>query len=372
MNELMLDEPRSYADPDQSLSKLHRIQFTGTANEYFRIWIVNLFLSVITLGIYAAWAKVRARQYLYSNTQLDGQGFEYLGDPIAILKGNILVAIAAACYYFSQLYQEVWMYVLLGIFGLLYPYLMYKSMRFMASSSAYRNIRFKFWGSLSDAYKYYLWWLLLVPPSLGLLFPLVHYYQRKYLLDNVSLGTAQSQFKGDVGRFYVVYLIAYGISIGMTAIFTLIAFTSVFGAILSGADPDSILANVGSIITLFVMGLAYVVMLLVGVGLQQYIYAQLLNHSLDNTSLNDGQIRFRSRINQWTLIKIQLVNILAIVVSLGLLSPWAKIRYLKYVISRIGVIAPAGALDGLVAVSSQEDNAIGDAAAGFMDFDIGL
>ncbi len=28
------------------------LQFTGKAGEYFRIWIVNLCLSIVTLGIY--------------------------------------------------------------------------------------------------------------------------------------------------------------------------------------------------------------------------------------------------------------------------------------------------------------------------------
>ncbi|MDR1854861.1 MAG: DUF898 domain-containing protein, partial [Azoarcus sp.] len=41
----------------------HRLQFTGSGGEYFRIWIVNLLLSILTLGIYSAWAKVRREQY---------------------------------------------------------------------------------------------------------------------------------------------------------------------------------------------------------------------------------------------------------------------------------------------------------------------
>jgi uncharacterized membrane protein YjgN (DUF898 family) len=34
---------------------------------YFRIWIVNLLLTIATLGIYSAWAKVR-RNHMYSCT----------------------------------------------------------------------------------------------------------------------------------------------------------------------------------------------------------------------------------------------------------------------------------------------------------------
>ena len=47
-----------------------RFTFKGTASEYFRIWIVNVGLTVLTLGFYGAWAKVRTRQFFYGNTYL--------------------------------------------------------------------------------------------------------------------------------------------------------------------------------------------------------------------------------------------------------------------------------------------------------------
>ena len=73
------------------------VTFTGQAGEYFRIWIVNLTLTIITLGIYSAWAKVRRRRYFYGNTLIDGEPFEYHGQPVAILKGRLIaVAIIAA------------------------------------------------------------------------------------------------------------------------------------------------------------------------------------------------------------------------------------------------------------------------------------
>ena len=56
--------------------------FTGSGQEYFRIWIVNLMLTVATLGIYSAWAKVRRLQYFDRNTQLGGAVFDFRGNPI--------------------------------------------------------------------------------------------------------------------------------------------------------------------------------------------------------------------------------------------------------------------------------------------------
>jgi uncharacterized membrane protein YjgN (DUF898 family) len=62
--------------------------FSGSGKEYFRIWIVNLFLTVATLGIYSAWAKVRRLRYFDRNTHLAGAVFDFRGDPKAILRGR--------------------------------------------------------------------------------------------------------------------------------------------------------------------------------------------------------------------------------------------------------------------------------------------
>jgi uncharacterized membrane protein YjgN (DUF898 family) len=73
-----------------------RFAFTGSGSEYFRIWVVNLLLTVLTLGIYSAWAKVRRLQYFDRNTLLAGASFDFHGDPKAILKGRLLgVALLA-------------------------------------------------------------------------------------------------------------------------------------------------------------------------------------------------------------------------------------------------------------------------------------
>jgi Zn-dependent protease with chaperone function len=66
-------------------------EFKGNGSEYFRIWVVNILLSVVTLGIYSAWAKVRRKQYFYGNTRVNGAGFEYLGSPAKILKSRLIV-----------------------------------------------------------------------------------------------------------------------------------------------------------------------------------------------------------------------------------------------------------------------------------------
>ena len=67
------------------------LEFRGSGREYFGIWIVNLVLSIITLGIYIPWARVRTRRYFYRNTLLDGHSFDYLADPKRLLIGYLII-----------------------------------------------------------------------------------------------------------------------------------------------------------------------------------------------------------------------------------------------------------------------------------------
>lgn len=70
---------------------IQRLSFTGSGSEYFGIWIVNILLTIITLGIYSAWAKVRRNRYFYGNTILLGRGFEYHASGGQILIGRLIV-----------------------------------------------------------------------------------------------------------------------------------------------------------------------------------------------------------------------------------------------------------------------------------------
>ena len=74
--------------PAGQVGGFHRVTFTGKASEYFGIWIVNVLLTILTLGIYSAWAKVRRNRYFFGNTVLLGRSFEYHARGLQILVGR--------------------------------------------------------------------------------------------------------------------------------------------------------------------------------------------------------------------------------------------------------------------------------------------
>ena len=170
-------------------------EFTGSASEDFRIWIVNLCLSVLTLGIYSAWAKVRRRPYTYGNTLLDGVGFEYLANPIPILKGR-LIAVALLTGYVALVQWVPSAKPVVGIlFLILLPWLVVRGLTFNARYSAYRNVRFNFVGAYPEAARVLIGWALLAGFTLVLAYPAFVARRNELVVGNHRYGSLAFHFR---------------------------------------------------------------------------------------------------------------------------------------------------------------------------------
>ena len=330
----------------------HPLSFTGTAGEFFRIWIVNVFLTVVTLGIYNAWAKVRTRKYFYANTHLAGHSFDYLANPINILKGNLVVGAGLGLYYFTGSFAPEWNLVVVGLFYLVFPFLVFQSLRFRTRYSSYRNIRFHFHGTLGESYRVFLGLPFLLTFTLGLLFPYVMFRQKKYAFGNFAFGTTRSRFDGSSGLFYKVYLLA---ALMGAALFALLTFG--VSALVEPFGSASLVLTYLVIVPLFLL-------------VQEYIYVSITNYCWEETQL--GGVSFRSTLEVWPSIWIRLTNLLAIVVSVGLLIPWAKVRRTRYIVENLAVVMREDDLDAFVADESHHQNSLGDVATDALDIEIGL
>jgi len=176
--------------------------FTGKAGEYFGIWIVNLFLTIVTLGIYSAWAKVRKKRYFYGNTWVAGANFDFHGNPVAILKGRLLAFAAFAAYTLAGHYSpKVAALIALAIMPAV-PWLLVRSFAFNALNSSYRNLRFHFRAGYADGLRA-IWPLFLVPALIVFLYVgteqsvwdwQVTYFMRQLSMDNVAAARVLSIF----------------------------------------------------------------------------------------------------------------------------------------------------------------------------------
>lgn len=345
------------------------VVFTGSAREYFKIWIVNLFLTLVTFGIYGAWAKVRTRRYFYACTSVAGHPFDYLANPVNILKGHLIVGALFIIYMVTEQFKPEWAFALMIVFYLIFPFLAYNSLKFYTHNSAYRNIRFRFNGTLKQSYILFLLKSLLIPLTLGLYFPFWVFLRKKWFFENAGFGTTTNRFTGRAKQFYKAYffatlqfLLLAVIPLGM--IMGIFAATNLEFSQASLEQPEFL-----KVIFIF-MAIGYATMVLGSVIPQQYLFSQITNHCWNTSNL--GRVRVNSRLKTGRLVLIRLTNFLAIIFSLGLMIPWAKVRRTRYVLGCLTVEEAGGGLDEFTAEMARDVSAVGDTAVDFFDFDIGL
>src|SRR5689334_15035125 len=77
------------------------VRFRGPARVFWRLLARGAVLLMFTLGIYRFWLTTDVRRFLWSNTELAGESFEYTGTARELLLGFLIaVAILVPLYAF--------------------------------------------------------------------------------------------------------------------------------------------------------------------------------------------------------------------------------------------------------------------------------
>ncbi|SPC11618.1 YjgN family protein [Cupriavidus taiwanensis] len=331
------------------------LSFTGSGSEYFRIWIVNALLTLVTLGIYSAWAKVRTLQYFYRNTRLDGASFDYHGKPSAILKGRAIVFALVLAFQFASTFSPFLALAMLLVLLAVFPLLLVRSLRFRMANSGYRGLRFAFTGGDAEAYRVFVLWPLAAVATLGLLGPVAHQRFKRYQHNHTRFGTAPFGFHATAGNFYQAYLRAFGVVLAATLVMAVAGFLMAPGIGNFGAA-----ALLGFGIVGFYLGM---------LSVSPYLMARLQNVVWSHTTL--APHAFRSEVSAARMVFIFVTNLIAIALTLGLFVPFARVRATRYRLQCVTMLA-AGSLDSFVAGEVQQVGALGDAAVDWYDIDIAL
>jgi len=421
--ELPRDSSAKSSQPQEKI----RLEFSGNGKEFFKIWIVNLFRTIVTFGIYSAWAKVRTNQYFYSNTSLAGNAFQYLAEPMNILKGRIVAIVLFALYSVVQNIYPQYAVVAFVVLMLLIPALIVLSLSFRLRNTAYRNITFHFNRDFKKVYLLFAIPVLLLstfvvplmmhqnseevvqsqeynqmvqeyvsdgeltvseeveldafaqhhnlaldengmavmpsPPAwafipyliMFLLFPLWDKIFTAFKVNNSQFGTSSFKFDGTSWDFYKMYLLFLGITIGLGVFITTLA---VFFQ-QTGASMGTMAVTSG--LTAFSVFAVYLLM---------FAYYTVYKHNLmaNKTSVED--VKLVSQLEITGMWWIYFSNTLLIAFTLGLATPWAKVRTARYKLERTAVICSS--LDNFVAKQEKERRALGEEIGEAFDVDIGF
>ena len=384
-------ESASDPAPAPALLGPQHFEFTGTGAEYFRIWVVNLLLTVVTFGIYSAWAKVRRLQYFYRNTRVAGSIFDYHGKPGAILKGRLFALVLVAAYKIALDISVVAAIVVALVLAGIMPWLLARAFRFKFANSSYRGLRFRFRGTVGAAYRMlilfpitlafiglFVWSLVAsfsARPSFGVIFliallpivalggtvPLAHYFLKRYQHDNADFGQSPFFFHARPGDFFKIY----AKSIGFFILGSIPA--TIFGVLTAKAYRFLLDTTFGWLFAMLYGVLsAYAFYFFV----RSYMESRIQNLVWQSTELVDH--RFESSVSARKLTWIHASNLLLITLTFGLYKPFAVVRLIKYRVESMTLVPTGDLAEFLVDQSIESASAIGQEAGDFFDIDIAL
>ncbi|WP_455811539.1 YjgN family protein [Pseudomonas graminis] len=367
----------------------HAVLFHGRSGEYFSIWLVNALLTMITLGIYSAWATVRRRRYFYGNTEIAGDRFDYHARPIDILKGRIIVFVGLVLFFIlSSAMPAVAPVFVLGFFALI-PWIVIRSWRYNALMSSFRGVRFNYLCRVGRAY----WTMFLCPVLLVLALYLVvgavgylaansgsisaaltvgilafvlllaglaavqgtvAALNHDLYINNMSYGSLP--FKAELSKkaFIKMVLVSFLIMLPFLIIAGMLIgslFISIFYAVAMGVTDPEMLNSLmaGNIFNIF---LTFIILLFGGLLSSAYLVVAQRNYVFGQTQLGE-KLRLKSTMSTGSFLGLTLTNTLIVIFTLGLGTPIAEVRLARY-------IANSTALEGdisLLDVQAHNDSA---------------
>ena len=345
----------------------HSFVFHGTGERYFLICVVNVLLTIITLGIYLPWALMKCKRYLYANMEVNGQRFSY-----GITGGNVFVS----CLVFVFFYFAILMIMSadMPLVGCVLTLLLLVLLIF----------------SFNCSMKGFWWVTFFLPILMAIGMGIVFFISTKMLHANssssviisvvlmtivgiVSIGVFNgalyslvmsflwSNTSVGIHRFKVKLDTTYCIKYAILAFLALLPFLAVagyiiFDQILNEYD-SSVYANddIENLQQFMEMQLKMIIAQLIyyfGIAVStSYLTVSLRNHFMSNLSLNDGRIRFRSTLTYHGMLYRMCALVVISGITGGLAYPLLKIWMIDWQAKNTYLL---GDLDDLPLINKEE------------------
>ena len=346
------------------------IRFTGSATDYFGIWLSNTVLSVLTLGIYSAWAKVRRSRYFLGNTIVLGDRLEYHATGATILKGRLIAAAVIAVYlgvgFFTTVGQTIFALALVPV----YPWVINRAMRFNARMTSWRNVRFDWHGTYRGVAKVYLLWPIVAVLTLGALAPMAARASREYLANHYALGHERFGARTRLGPYYAALM--WTMLLGAVLLVVIAGLVAAVLWLVFPSNPNATLgasSDIGFGTSLWQLLIVVTPVLAV---VPVTICFQILTRNIIVSALRLGDVAtFRSDLHPLRYLWILLSNFVVTVLTALLMHPWARIRAYRYQAERI-TVRPTGAMTTFLDTHARSGEAFGEEFGEMQDIGIGI
>jgi uncharacterized membrane protein YjgN (DUF898 family) len=334
------------------------IAFTGRWQDYLKIAVTNLLLTIVTLGIYRFWAKARERQYLWTNTRIIDEELEWTGTGGEMFIGflmvmGVFIAWAALIIGGAALAGQWFMFV--GFFAFYifllwgYGFAQFRALRYRLSRTYWRGIR---GGSDSNGVGYG-WTALgnnmLAGITLGIMTPGAIVNNWNDRTRGMSFGPHMLDSDVDTDGLQLRWMMIYVVYLGFFGL-----------AMLTKPDPQSgeQVASAAAIFAPLILGLGLALVMI-------SFWALFFRKAADTFRLGGLAAGFEVSTAEWLKFYGKLVGLSIVTLGFGALM-WGYWRW-EFVMDRLELY---GEID--VTELTQSNTAAPRDAEGFADaFDIG-
>ncbi|CAM3531647.1 YjgN family protein [Paracidovorax anthurii] len=388
----------------------HPLRFTGSGGEYFRVWIVNVLLGIVTLGLYTPWARRRTAQYFYGHTFVAGSPLEFTGQQRRMVFGFVvLLGLTAAYQIAARSGQDaaVGLFILAG--AALSPLIWGSAMRFRLANTRWRGLRLQFTANWRQVYAA-SWpvfaiaavWLVTVfglqaiapEPQLGasgrklpqftgamggllalallltvLCFIRLEYNYRSMLVLHSRLGT-------EPGRWKPVYMDFVKVWLATVAVFILSVV--LIGALLGVAFGGSWMLIAGKAqrlgLWLFVFIVAGVflfgfLMLLASAPARAYREARMFQLTWNQIGVSHVA-RFKCNLRAGRFVGLRIKNLALTLLTLGFYRPFARVSEYRMKLESVTLHVKGGVDQVAGQLVRQQQGGVGDALADAAGLDL--
>ncbi len=382
----------------------HPLEFTGTGGEYFRVWIVNVLLSIVTLGLYTPFARRRTAQYFYSNTWVAGSPLEFTAQQRKMVFGFlVLVALYMAFQLAADTGQDTVVSLFLVAGAALAPWLWGSAMRFRLAATRWRGVRLQFAASWGEVYKA-SWpvfalagvWIAIVA-VLGVLAPggkpggmpafsatavaavllalvltvlcivRLEFNYKSLLVRRARVGNQAGRWKPVYADFLKIWLATVAVFVGCVLLLgastAAVAGGSV--ALLGGLKDRGMLAFL--IIALLTVGTIFMVFL-ASAPARAYREARLFQLVWNNVGVSQVA-RFKCNLRTGSYMALRLKNMLLQLLTLGFYRPFALVSEYRMKAESV-TLHIRGGVDQLAGELVAQQGGIGDAMADAAGLDL--
>jgi uncharacterized membrane protein YjgN (DUF898 family) len=388
------------------------LEFSGSGGEFFRVWIVNLLLNIVTLGFYTPFARRRKAQYFYSHTLVAGSPLEFTAPQRKMVFGFLLlVAIYVAFKFAAQTGQDTAVSVFLLAGAALAPYFWASAMRFRLGATRWRGVRLQFaagWGEVYKAswpvFAIALTWIAVVALITALVGDLpapgkggggrllasipaaawvlggaglivtflciirLEYNYKSLLVARAYIGAQAGRWKPVYGDFVRIWLATLGVFLGTALVFALLVAAVVMGGSMAGVGRPRPM-GVGMVLAVIAAVLAFLFgLLLASAPARAYREARMFQLVWNNVGVSTIA-RFKCKLRARRYVMLRLKNMLLTLLTLGFYRPFALVGEYRMK-TRSVTLHVKGGLDQLVGQLARQQDGLGDALADAVGLDL--